>query len=239
MIQARYAGIYAGLNNQVHENNGMTAGGEDLTVIGSHGFAANRFNTVGFPGMLFKVPNLTKIDENCEVVTNVCDPETSKTLTKYNPTNILDIYANQNELTPLTWSKFKVGDQVIIYDQTINGKNYLDWFGVELHHQITSITGIEDHGSYTRFILKDNIRYSEIGVDGGRFARYSSGDYTSYTYEYSGSSSGKTRRYFGANSTALNYLTIAAGFNQYCRRMCQLPDGQPELHCGHWLHSRR
>ena len=232
MIQARYAGIYAGLHNQVHEDNGMTAGGEDLTVLGSHGFAANRFNTVGFPGMLFKVPNLTKIDEKCEVVTNVCDPETTKTLTKYNPTNILDIYVNQNELTPLTWSKFKVGDQVIIYDQTIDGKNYLSWFGVELHHQITSITGIEDHGSYTRFILKDNIRYSEIGVDGGRLARYSSSDYTSYTYEYSGSSSGKTRRYFGANSTALNYLTIAAGFNQTALGCANYPMVRPNFIVG-------
>ncbi len=214
MIQGKYAGIYAGLNNQVHETNGMTAGGEDLVVLGSHGFAANRFNFVGFPGMLFKVPNLTKIDQDCEVVVNVCEADTAKTLTKYNPTNILDIYDNQNELTPITWSKFKVGDQVIIYDQTINGKNYLSWFGVELHHQITTITGIETYGAYTRFILKDNIRYSEIGVNGGRVARYSSSDYTSYTYEYSGSSASKTRRYFGANSTALNYLTIAAGFNQ-------------------------
>ena len=232
MIQAKYAGIYAGLNNQVHADNGMTAGGEDLAVLGSHGFAANRFNTVGFPGMLFKVPDLTKIDENCEVVTNVCDPETSKTLTKYNPTNILDIYVNQNELTPLTWSKFKVGDQVIIYDQTINGKNYLSWFGVELRHQITSITGIEDHGSYTRFILKDNIRYSEIGVDGGRVARYSSSSYTSYTYEYAGSSSGKTRRYFGANSTALNYLTIAAGFNQTAVGCANYPMVNPNFIVG-------
>ena len=232
MLQARYAGIYAGLNNQVHGDNGMSAGGEDLAVLGSHGFAANRFNTVGFPGMLFKVPNLTKIDEKCEVVKNVCDPETSKTLTKYNPTNILDIYANQNELTPLTWSKFKVGDQVIIYDQTIDGKNYLDWFGVELRHQITSITGIEDHGSYTRFILKDNIRYSEIGVDGGRLARYSSNDYTSYTYEYSGSSSGKTRRFFGANSTALNYLTIAAGFNQTAVGCANYPMVRPNFIVG-------
>ena len=33
MIQARYAGIYAGLNNQVHQENGMTAGGEDLVVL--------------------------------------------------------------------------------------------------------------------------------------------------------------------------------------------------------------
>lgn len=232
MIQARYAGIYAGLNNQVHDDNGMTAGGEDLVVLGSHGFAANRFNTVGFPGMLFKVPNLTKIDESCEVVTNVCAPETSKTLTKYNPTNILDIYDNQNELTPITWSKFKVGDQVIIYDQTIDGKNYLSWFGVELRHQITSITGIEDHGSYTRFILKDNIKYSEIGVDGGRVARYSSNDYTSYTYEYSPSSSWKTRRYFGANSTALNYLTIAAGFNQTVAGCANYPMVNPNFIVG-------
>lgn len=232
MIQASYAGIYAGLNNQVHENNGMTAGGEDLVVLGSHGFAANRFNTVGFPGMLFKVPNLTKIDENCEVVTNVCEPETTKTLTKYNPTNILDIYINQNELTPITWSNFKVGDQVIIYDQTIDGKNYLSWFGVELRHQVTSITGIEDHGSYTRFILKDNIKYSEIGVDGGRVARFSSSDYTSYTYEYSGLSEAKTRRRFGANSTALNYLTIAAGFNQTVVGCANYPKVNPNFIVG-------
>lgn len=232
MIQGRYAGIYAGLNNQVHETNGMTAGGEDLVVLGSHGFAANRFNCVGFPGLIFKVPNLTKIDSECEVVVNVCDSDTSKTLTKYNPTNILDIYDNQNELTPITWSKFKVGDQVIIYDQTINGKNYLSWFGVELHHQITSITGIESHGSYTRFILKDNIRYSEIGVNGGRFARYSSSDYTSYTYEYSGSSAAKTRRYFGANSTALNYLTIAAGFNQTVVGAANFPVIKPNFIVG-------
>lgn len=232
MIQARYAGIYAGLNNQVHQENGMTAGGEDLVVLGSHGFAANRFNFVGFPGMLFKVPNLTKIDQDCEVVVNVCEGETAKTLTKYNPTNILDIYDNQNELTPITWSKFKVGDQVIIYDQTINGKNYLSWFGVELHHQITSITGIEDHGSYTRFILKDNIRFSEIGVDGGRVARYSSSDYTSYTYEYSGTSATKTRRYFGANSTALNYLTIAAGFNQTVAGCANFPMVKPNFIVG-------
>lgn len=232
MIQARYAGIYAGLNNQVHQENGMTAGGEDLVVLGSHGFAANRFNFVGFPGMLFKVPNLTKIDQDCEVVVNVCEGETAKTLTKYNPTNILDIYDNQNELTPITWSKFKVGDQVIIYDQTINGKNYLSWFGVELRHQITSITGIEDHGSYTRFILKDNIRFSEIGVDGGRVARYSSSDYTSYTYEYSGTSATKTRRYFGANSTALNYLTIAAGFNQTVAGCANYPMVKPNFIVG-------
>lgn len=232
MIQARYAGIYAGLNNQVHEDNGMTAGGEDLVVLGSHGFAANRFNFVGFPGMLFKVPNLTKIDQDCEVVVNVCEGETAKTLTKYNPTNILDIYDNQNELTPITWSKFKVGDQVIIYDQTINGKNYLSWFGVELRHQITSITGIEDHGSYTRFILKDNIRFSEIGVNGGRVARYSSSDYTSYTYEYSGTSATKTRRYFGANSTALNYLTIAAGFNQTVAGCANFPMVKPNFIVG-------
>lgn len=232
MIQASYAGIYAGLNNQVHENNGMTAGGEDLVVLGSHGFAANRFNTVGFPGMLFKVPNLTKIDENCEVVTNVCEPETARTLTKYNPTNILDIYINQNELTPISLSNFKVGDQVIIYDQTIDGKNYLSWFGVELRHQVTSITGIEDHGSYTRFILKDNIKYSEIGVDGGRFARFSSSDYTSYTYEYSGVSEAKTRRRFGANSTALNYLTIAAGFNQTVTGCANLPKVNPNFIVG-------
>ena len=232
MLQASYAGIYAGLNNQVHENNGMTAGGEDLVVLGSHGFAANRFNTVGFPGMLFKVPNLTKIDENCEVVTNVCEPETTKTLTKYNPTNILDIYINQNELTPITLSNFKVGDQVIIYDQTINGKNYLSWFGIELHHQITSITGIEDHGSYTRFILKDNLKYSEIGVDGGRVARFSSDDYTSYTYEYSGLSEAKTRRRFGANSTALNYLTIAAGFNQTVAGCANYPKVNPNFIVG-------
>lgn len=232
MIQGKYAGIYAGLNNQVHESNGMTAGGEDLVVLGSHGFAANRFNCVGFPGMLFKVPNLTKIDQDCEVVVNVCEPETAKTLTKYNPTNILDIYDNQNELTPITWSKFKVGDQVIIYDQTINGKNYLSWFGVELRHQITSITGIETYGSYTRFILKDNIRYSEIGVNGGRIARYSSSDYTSYTYEYSGSSASKTRRYFGANSTALNYLTIAAGFNQTVVGAANYPVVKPNFIVG-------
>lgn len=229
MIQGKYAGIYAGLNNQVHETNGMTAGGEDLVVLGSHGFAANRFNCVGFPGMLFKVPNLTKIDTECEVVVNVCDSDTSKTLTKYNPTNILDIYDNQNELTPITWSKFKVGDQVIIYDQTINGKNYLSWFGVELRHQITTITGIETYGAYTRFILKDNIRYSEIGVNGGRVARYSSSDYTSYTYEYSGSSATKTRRYFGANSTALNYLTIAAGFNQTVVGLANYPVIKPNF----------
>lgn len=232
MIQGRYAGIYAGLNNQVHETNGMTAGGEDLVVLGSHGFAANRFNCVGFPGMLFKVPNLTKIDQDCEVVVNVCEGETAKTLTKYNPTNILDIYDNQNELTPITWSKFKVGDQVIIYDQTINGKNYLSWFGVELRHQITSITGIETYGAYTRFILKDNIRYSEIGVNGGRVARYSSSDYTSYTYEYSGSSATKTRRYFGANSTALNYLTIAAGFNQTVVGLGNFPVIKPNFIVG-------
>ena len=232
MLQASYAGIYAGLNNQVHENNGMTAGGEDLVVLGSHGFAANRFNTVGFPGMLFKVPNLTKIDENCEVVTNVCEPETTKTLTKYNPTNILDIYINQNELTPITLSNFKVGDQVIIYDQTIDGKNYLSWFGVELRHQVTSITGIEDHGSYTRFILKDNLKYSEIGVDGGRVARFSSDDYTSYTYEYSGLSEAKTRRRFGANSTALNYLTIAAGFNQTVAGCANYPKVNPNFIVG-------
>lgn len=232
MLQASYAGIYAGLNNQVHENNGMTAGGEDLVVLGSHGFAANRFNTVGFPGMLFKVPNLTKIDENCEVVTNVCEPETTKTLTKYNPTNILDIYINQNELTPITLSNFKVGDQVIIYDQTIDGKNYLSWFGVELRHQVTSITGIEDHVSYTRFILKDNLKYSEIGVDGGRVARFSSDDYTSYTYEYSGLSEAKTRRRFGANSTALNYLTIAAGFNQTVAGCANYPKVNPNFIVG-------
>ena len=215
MIQGKYAGIYAGLNNQVHETNGMTAGGEDLVVLGSHGFAANRFNCVGFPGLIFKVPNLTKIDTECEVVVNVCDSDTSKTLTKYNPTNILDIYDNQNELTPLWWSNIEVGDQVIIYDQTINGKNYLSWFGVEFKHQITTVTGIDRSNSgFTRFILKDNIRFSEVGVNGGRVARYSSSKYTSYTYEYSGSSATKTRRYFGANSTALNYLTIAAGFNQ-------------------------
>lgn len=232
MIQGKYAGIYAGLNNQVHETNGMTAGGEDLVVLGSHGFAANRFNFVGFPGMLFKVPNLTKIDQDCEVVVNVCEADTAKTLTKYNPTNILDIYDNQNELTPITWSKFKVGDQVIIYDQTINGKNYLSWFGVELHHQITTITGIETYGAYTRFILKDNIRYSEIGVNGGRVARYSSSDYTSYTYEYSGSSATKTRRYFGANSTALNYLTIAAGFNQTVVGLANFPVIKPNFIVG-------
>ena len=232
MIQGKYAGIYAGLNNQVHETNGMTAGGEDLVVLGSHGFAANRFNFVGFPGMIFKVPNLTKIDQDCEVVVNVCEADTAKTLTKYNPTNILDIYDNQNELTPITWSKFKVGDQVIIYDQTINGKNYLSWFGVELHHQITTITGIETYGAYTRFILKDNIRYSEIGVNGGRVARYSSSDYTSYTYEYSGSSASKTRRYFGANSTALNYLTIAAGFNQTVVGLANFPVIKPNFIVG-------
>ena len=232
MIQGKYAGIYAGLNNQVHETNGMTAGGEDLVVLGSHGFAANRFNFVGFPGMIFKVPNLTKIDQDCEVVVNVCEADTAKTLTKYNPTNILDIYDNQNELTPITWSKFKVGDQVIIYDQTINGKNYLSWFGVELHHQITTITGIETYGAYTRFILKDNIRYSEIGVNGGRVARYSSSDYTSYTYEYSGSSATKTRRYFGANSTALNYLTIAAGFNQTVVGLANFPVIKPNFIVG-------
>lgn len=215
MVQANFAGIYAGFSNQVHADNGMTAGGEDLTVLGTHGFAANRFNTVGYPGHLFKVPDLKKIDENCEVVVNVCETETSKTLTKYNPTNVLDIYVNQNELTPVSWSKFEVGDQVIIYDQTINDKNYMYWFGVELRHQITTITGIDTTNSaFTRLILKDNIKYSEIGVDGGRVAKYSSDKYTSYTYEYSGNSSYKTRRYFGANSTALNYLTIAAGFNQ-------------------------
>lgn len=232
MIQARYAGIYAGLNNQVHQENGMTAGGEDLVVLGSHGFAANRFNFVGFPGMLFKVPNLTKIDQDCEVVVNVCESETASTLTKYNPSNILDIYNNQNELTPFVWSKFKTGDQVIIYDQTINGKNYLSWFGVELRHQITSITGIEDHGSYTRFILKDNIRYGEIGVNGGRVARYSSSDYTSYTYEYSGTSATRTRRFFGANSTALNYLTIAAGFNQTVAGCANFPMVNPNFIVG-------
>lgn len=232
MIQARYAGIYAGLNNQVHQENGMTAGGEDLVVLGSHGFAANRFNCVGFPGMLFKVSNLTKIDQDCEVVVNVCESDTARTLTKYNPTNILDIYYNQNELTPITWSDFKVGDQVIIYDQTINGKNYLSWFGVELRHQITSITGIETHGSYIRFILKDNIRYSEIGVNGGRVAKYSSNDYTSYTYEYSGTSETKTRRFFGANSTALNYLTIAAGFNQTAAGCANFPMVKPNFIVG-------
>jgi hypothetical protein len=215
MIQARYAGIYAGLRNQVHESNGMTAGGEDLVVLGSHGFAANRFNSVGYPGLIFKVPNLSKIDSECEVVVNVCESDTARTLTKYNPTNILDIYNRQNELTPVVWSNFEIGDQVIIYDQTINGKNYLSWFGVELRHQITTITGIDrSNGLFTRFILKDNIRFSEIGVDGGRIAKYSSNKYISYTYEYSGSSEVKTRRFFGANSTALNYLTIAAGFNQ-------------------------
>lgn len=215
MVQANFAGIYAGFSNQVHADNGMTAGGEDLTVLGTHGFAANRFNTVGYPGHIFKVPDLKKIDENCEVVVNVCEAETAKNLTKYNPTNILDIYVNQNELTPVSWSKFEVGDQVIIYDQTINDKNYMYWFGVELHHQITTITGIDTtNAAFTRLILKDNIKYSEIGVDGGRVAKYSSDKYTSYTYEYSGNSSYKTRRYFGANSTALNYLTIAAGFNQ-------------------------
>ena len=215
MVQANFAGIYAGFSNQVHADNGMTAGGEDLTVLGTHGFAANRFNTVGYPGHIFKIPDLKKIDENCEVVVNVCEAETAKTLTKYNPTNVLDIYVNQNELTPVSWSKFEVGDEVIIYDQSINDKNYLSWFGVELRHQITTITGIDTSNSaFTRLILKDNIKYSEIGVDGGRVAKYSSDQYTSYTYEYSGNSSYKTRRYFGANSTALNYLTIAAGFNQ-------------------------
>ena len=230
MIQGKYAGIYAGLNNQVHETNGMTAGGEDLVVLGSHGFAANRFNCVGFPGLIFKVPNLTKIDTECEVVVNVCDSDTSKTLTKYNPTNILDIYDNQNELTPITWSKLEVGDQVIIYDQTINGKNYLSWFGVEFKHQITTITGIDKSNSgFTRLILKDNIRFSEVGVNGGRVARYSSSKYTSYTYEYSGSSATKTRRYFGANSTALNYLTIAAGFNQTVVGLANFPVIKPNF----------
>lgn len=230
MIQGKYAGIYAGLNNQVHETNGMTAGGEDLVVLGSHGFAANRFNCVGFPGLIFKVPNLTKIDTECEVVVNVCDSDTSKTLTKYKPTNILDIYDNQNELTPLTWSNIEVGDQVIIYDQTINGKNYLSWFGVEFKHQITTVTGIDKSNSgFTRFILKDNIRFSEVGVNGGRVARYSSSKYTSYTYEYSGSNATKTRRYFGANSTALNYLTIAAGFNQTVVGLANFPVIKPNF----------
>ena len=233
MIQAHFAGIYAGLNNQVHDDNGMTAGGEDLVVLGSHGFAANRFNTVGFPGLIFKVPNLTKIDENCEVVVNVCEGETAKSLTKYNPTNILDIYDNQNELTPITWSKFKVGDQVIIYDQTINGKNYLNWFGVEFRHQITTITGIDtSHGAFTRLILKDNIKFSEVGVNGGRVAKYSSSQYTSYTYEYSGNNLTKTRRYFGANSTALNYLTIAAGFNQTVVGAANFPMVKPNFIVG-------
>lgn len=233
MIQGRYAGIYAGLNNQVHETNGMTAGGEDLVVLGSHGFAANRFNCVGYPGLIFKVPNLTKIDTECEVVVNVCDSDTSKTLTKYNPTNILDIYDNQNELTPVTWSNLEVGDQVIIYDQTINGKNYLSWFGVEFKHQITTITGIDkSNGAFTRLILKDNIRFSEIGVNGGRVAKYSSNKYTSYTYEYSGSSATKTRRYFGANSTALNYLTIAAGFNQTVVGLGNFPVIKPNFIVG-------
>jgi hypothetical protein len=199
MLQANYAGIYAGFSNQVHADNGMTAGGEDLTVLGTHGFAANRSNTVGYPGHLFKVPDLKKIDENCEVVVNVCESETSKTLTKYNPTNVLDIYANQNELTPVSWSKFKVGDKVIIYDQTINDKNYMYWFGAELRHQITTITGIDTTNiAFTRLILKDNIKYSEIGVDGGRVAKYSSAQYAR----------------FGTHSTALNYLTIAAGVDQ-------------------------
>lgn len=230
MIQGKYAGIYAGLNNQVHETNGMTAGGEDLVVLGSHGFAANRFNCVGFPGLIFKVPNLTKIDTECEVVVNVCDSDTSKTLTKYNPTNVLDIYDNQNELTPLSWSNIEVGDQVIIYDQTINGKNYLSWFGVEFKHQITTVTGIDKSNSgFTRFILKDNIRFSEVGVNGGRVARYSSSKYTSYTYEYSGSRATKTRRYFGANSTALNYLTIAAGFNQTVVGLANFPVIKPNF----------
>ena len=233
MIQGRYAGIYAGLNNQVHETNGMTAGGEDLVVLGSHGFAANRFNCVGYPGLIFKVPNLKKIDTECEVVVNVCDSDTSKTLTKYNPTNILDIYDNQNELTPITWSNFEVGDQVIIYDQTINGKNYLSWFGVEFKHQITTITGIDKSNTgFTRLILKDNIRFSEVGVNGGRVAKYSSSKYTSYTYEYSGSSASKTRRYFGANSTALNYLTIAAGFNQTVVGAANYPVVKPNFIVG-------
>lgn len=233
MIQANFAGIYAGLNNQVHDDNGMTAGGEDLVVLGSHGFAANRFNCVGFPGLIFKVPDLTKIDENCEVVVNVCEGETASTLTKYNPTNILDIYDNQNELTPITWSDFKVGDQVIIYDQTINGKNYLNWFGVEFRHQITSITGIDkSHGAFTRLILKDNIRFSEVGVNGGRVAKYSSNQYTSYTYEYSGNNLRKTRRFFGANSTALNYLTIAAGFNQTVVGAANYPKVKPNFIVG-------
>lgn len=233
MIQARYAGIYSGLRNQIHANNGMTAGGEDLVVLGSHGFAANRFNCVGYPGMLFKTPDLSRIDENCEVVVNVCDGETAKTLTKYNPTNVIDIYNNQNELTPVAWSKLNVGDEVIIYDQTINGKNYLSWLGVELRHQITSITGIDrSNGAFTRLILKDNVRFSEMGVNGGRVAKYSSSQYTSYTYEYSGSSMSKTRRFFGANSAALNYLTMATGFNQTVVGSANFPVVNPNFIVG-------
>lgn len=217
MLQANYAGIYAGFSNQVHADNGMTAGGEDLTVLGPQGFAANRSNTVGYPGHIFKVPDLKKIDENCEVVVNVCEAETSKTLTKYNPTNVLDIYVNQNELTPVSWSNFKVGDQVIIYDQTINDKNYMYWFGVELRHQITTITGIDTTNiSFTRLILKDNIKYSEIGVDGGRVAKYSSAQYAR----------------FGENSTALNYLTIAAGLNQTAVGMANYPVVNPNFIVG-------
>lgn len=200
MLQGHYGGIFAGFRNQVYSTNGATSGGEDLVVLGPHGYAANRFNTVGYYGLTFDIPDLTAIDTSCQVTVNTCDSESDFIQSIYNPSNIVRILDSKNTQTPMAWLNLRVGDRVIIYNQTINGRDYLSWHGIEFQKQYAKVTGITRGGYYYDIVLDTNVNYSQYGVNGGKITKLATSTHPN--------------DYFGTNSTAFNYMTVAAGDNQ-------------------------
>lgn len=222
MIQGSYSGIYAGINNQIYAYNGAIAGGEDLVITGTHGFAANRLNTVGFYGMVYDIPDLSTVDNSCEVVVNVCDAATNAIKVTHNPRNVVRLYVEKNRSYPIQYNVFNPGDKVLIYNQTKNGKNYLTWNGIECKSQVATISSISYHntndGGYVDIFLEQNVDYSQYGFDGGRIAPYASKAHPS--------------NYYGTNSTALNYMTTAAGYNQTVVGIANIPYTSPRFIVG-------
>lgn len=217
LIEGDWSGIIGGQYNRIYIAHGGTAGGEDLVILSHHGFAANKQNSVGYDGMWFTVPDLSSTDNSCVVTIDKCASSTEAVQTKYNPKNIVRIYISDNGQYPFGMYNLQVGDVVILYDQTINGDNYLRWNGIEFAYQTATITGIQTTGTYHDIILSENVKYSEYGVNGGRIAPYRA--------------KGAENPY-GIHSTALNYMNQAIGTNQTVVGMCNYPVRSPEFVVG-------
>ena len=217
MVQGRYSGIYAGNRNQVYNSNGAISGGEDIVILGDHGFSANRMNSVGYYGMVFDVPDLTKLTEGCESIVNTCSDANQVSAT-YSPKNVVRLYYTKNKSTPYTIQNISAGDKVIIYDQSINGRNYLYWDKIEFLKQIAIVTSVKKYPTYQDIFLDANVNYSQYGVNGGRIARYAPAS--------------DLDNPFGINSTSFNYLTCAIGANQTVAGIANFPMEDPNFIVG-------
>lgn len=225
-----YSFIGGGYNNFVVGDYGAIAGGMSNRVTGTNGFAANKNSYAGDISYEFVVEEASSAGNtstNCstivDTVTGVCIASSaSNAITQTTGRDTIRIKAADVASTALSAPRLASGDRVVIYAQTRkyngityesyqkNGYTYPAWY-----YEITRISQERSTGDWL-ITLSGNLpsgeSFNSIWANGGTIARQSA---VGYETKFNGNIyASKTTMHYGDNSTALNFNTVAAGYNQ-------------------------